>query len=259
MPTTAWHRFGVSHYRWSEHRSLAEELKSGQSALCLWPSKQTDGNHSKRAGKGEREGNEVTHRSPWVILTQRENKIHTEHTLAGDPHIIMYAIKGNHNRKKSNRQKSAPNNPQTATSSDIPEMLGFIKEGHSCFLPPVKCNNWNKDFFFSFFSPSSQRVNNPSGFILFFFFLVIFLLLCLFTQPNTSPSLTRSDHIAFQMRTRTEKTNQVKSLNKSPHIPQNNPKNQTHPSFSFSRPQKWANQNQKRKTEITQRRKRERD
>lgn len=93
-------------------------------------------------------------------------------------------------------------------------------------------------FFLLFFPPLPKELTIPVVLFCFFFFLVIFLLLCLFTQPNTSPSLTRSDHTAFQMRTRTEKTNQVKSLNKSPRIPQNNPKNQTHLSFSFSRPQK---------------------
>lgn len=129
----------------------------------------------------------MTHRSPWVILTQRENKIHTEHTLAGDPHIIMYAIKGNHNRKKSNRQKSAPNNPQTATSSDIPETLGFIKEGHSCFLPPVKCNNWNKDFFFSFFFPPlPKELTIPVVLFWFvFFFFWSFFCFCVCSHNPT--------------------------------------------------------------------------
>lgn len=161
-------------------------------------------------------------------------------------------------RKATDRNlpQTTPKRQRVQTSQ---KCWALLRRATHAFCPQWNATIGTRIFFSPFFSPSSQRVNNPSGFILFFFFLVIFLLLCLFTQPNTSPSLTRSDHIAFQMRTRTEKTNQVKSLNKSPHIPQNNPKNQTHLSFSFSRPQKWANQNQKRKTEITQRRKRERD
>lgn len=38
---------------------------------------------------GRDKGKGRTHGLPWVALTQRENKIHTEHTLAGDPNIAM--------------------------------------------------------------------------------------------------------------------------------------------------------------------------
>lgn len=40
----------------------------------------------RKGGKG-REG--TTHEFLWIALTQRENKIHTEHTLAGDPDTVM--------------------------------------------------------------------------------------------------------------------------------------------------------------------------
>lgn len=47
---------------------------------------ETTANGQER-GKGE--GTKRAMDFPWVVLTQRENKIHTEHTLAGDPDIVM--------------------------------------------------------------------------------------------------------------------------------------------------------------------------
>lgn len=40
-------------------------------------------------GKERGKGKGMTHEFLWIALTQRENKIHTEHTLAGDPDTVM--------------------------------------------------------------------------------------------------------------------------------------------------------------------------
>lgn len=160
------------------------------------------------------------------------------------------------------RKATDRNLPQTTPegmSSDIPEMLGFINEGHSCFLPPVKWNNWNKDFFllfFPFFSPLPKELTNPA----LFFFSGHF---------SVFVSVHRTQHIAVthmiwshcfsneNQNREGEPSRKLKQI--PPRPPKTIPKNQTHLSFSFSRPQKWANQNQKIKTEITHRRNQERD
>lgn len=74
---------------------------------------------------------------------------------------------------------------------------------------PTETEQLHKDIFFLFF----LFFPPPKQSHLCVFFQIVFLLLCLpsmHVTPKTSPSLTRSDHIAFRTKTRTEKGNQEK-------------------------------------------------
>lgn len=63
-------------------------------------------------GKGRGKGKGTTHEFLWIALTQRENKIHTEHALAGDPDAVMcQAIREITTTERKSKHKNLPKTP----------------------------------------------------------------------------------------------------------------------------------------------------